>query len=87
MSYWSLCPQPLKFLDFPGGTVVKKQGIWVQSLVQENPTRAEQLSPCTTTTEPACSRACVPQLLSLRAATTEAHVPRAGASQLDKPLQ
>ena len=34
-----------------------------------------------------CSRACKPQLLSLRAATTEACVPRARAPQQEKPPQ
>ena len=39
----------------------------------------EQLSPC--------SRAREPQLLSPRAATTEAHAPRAHAQQQKKPPQ
>ena len=43
------------------------------------PHAVEQLSPCTTTTEPA--------LLSPRAATTEACTPRAGAPQQEKPPQ
>ena len=34
-----------------------------------------------------CSRAREPQLLSLRATTTEAHVPRACALQQEKPRQ
>ena len=34
-----------------------------------------------------CSRAHEPQLLSLRATTTEAHAPRACALQQEKPLQ
>ena len=33
------------------------QGTWVQSLVWENPTCTEQLSPCTTTTEARMPRA------------------------------
>ena len=37
--------------------------------------------------KPTRSRACVPQLLSLRAATTEACVPRAHAPQQEKPSQ
>ena len=37
--------------------------------------------------KPTCSRACVPQLLSLRAATTKARVPRARALQQEKPPQ
>ena len=36
---------------------------------------------------PRSSQAHVPQLLSPRAATTEAHVPRAYARQQEKPLQ
>ena len=63
------------------------QGTRVWSLVQEDPTGEEQLSPCTTTTEPAHPRARVSQLLSLRAATTEAHAPRARAPQQEKPPQ
>ena len=34
-----------------------------------------------------CSRAREPQLLSPRATTTEAHVPRSRAPQQEKPLQ
>ena len=45
------------------------------------------LSPCDTTLKLAHPRAPVPQLLSLRAATTEARVPRARAVQQEKPLQ
>ena len=37
--------------------------------------------------KPACSRACVPQLWRLRAATTEARVPRAHTLQQEKPPQ
>ena len=37
--------------------------------------------------KPSCSRACVLQLLSLCTATTEAHTPRAHASQQEKPPQ
>ena len=46
------------------------QGTRVRALVQEDPIphAAEQLSPCATTTEPACH-------------TTEAHAPRAYAPQ------
>ena len=43
------------------------------------PRAAEQLSPCTTTTEP--------ELWSPRATTTEARVPRARAPQQEKPPQ
>ena len=70
------------------------QGTRVQALVQEDPT-------CRGATKPvhhnywACALepvshnywACVPQLLSLRATTTEAHMPRACALQQEKPLQ
>ena len=37
--------------------------------------------------KPTCPRACVPQLLSPRAVTTEAQAPRARALQQEKPLQ
>ena len=37
--------------------------------------------------KPAHSRACVPQLLSLHAATTEARTPRARAPRQEKPQQ
>ena len=50
------------------------------------PHAAEQLSPCTTTTS-LTSRAHEPQLLSLRATTTEARAPRALAPQQEKPSQ
>ena len=57
------------------------QGTWVRALVWEDPTcrgatkaRAPQLPSL-------CSRARVPQLLSLRATTTEAHTPRPRALQ------
>ena len=55
------------------------QGTWVRVLVQKIPHAAEQLSPGTTTTEPA--------LYSPRVTTTEAHVPRARAPQQEKPLR
>ena len=45
----------------------------VQSLVQEDPHVAEQLSPSATTTDPLCSGVREPQLLRARAAATEAH--------------
>ena len=60
---------------------------WVQALVQEDST-------CHGATKPVChnylslhSRACEPQLLRLRATTTEAHVPRACAPQQEKSPQ
>ena len=59
------------------------QGTWVPSLVWEDATG--KLNPCVTTTE-ARSRALKPQLLSPRAATTEASTPRACALQQEKPL-
>ena len=55
------------------------QGTRVWALVQKIPHAAEQLS--------LHSRAREPQLLSLRATTTEAHMPRARAPQQEKPLQ
>ena len=56
------------------------QGTWVQSLVQEDSTCNEQLSPGTTTTEPASHKysAYVPQ---------QARAPRAWAPQQEKPPQ
>ena len=36
---------------------------------------------------PRSNKACVPQLLSPRATTSEAHVPRACAQQQEKPMQ
>ena len=56
------------------------QGTWVHSLIREDPIGlVEQLSLCTKTTESL--------LWSLRAATTEACVPRAHARQQQKPLE
>ena len=56
------------------------QGTPVRSLIREDePHAVEQLSPCTTTTEP--------EFQSLCAATTEDRTPRARAPQQEKPLQ
>ena len=67
---------------------LQMQGTQVRALVQEDPTccRAPKpdLAPQLLSLR---SRAHKPQLLSPRAATTEAHVPRAGALQQEKPLQ
>ena len=52
-------------LGFPGSSVVKET--WVRSPTQGDPKAAEQLSPCTTTTEPV--------LYSLGVVTAEAHAP------------
>ena len=75
--------------DFPGGTVVRNPpanvgGQEFESWSGKMPHVVEQLSWGTTITEPA---ACEPQLLSPRATTTEAHVPRARAPQQEKPPQ
>ena len=51
------------------------QGTWVQSLVQEDTTCDGAIKPN------------APQLVSLCAATTEAHAPRACAPHQEKPLQ
>ena len=57
------------------------QGTQVQALVREDPCRgAPQLLSL-------CSRAREPQLLRLRATSTEARAPRAHAPQQGKPLQ
>ena len=55
------------------------QGKQVRALVWEDPHAVEQLSPHTTTTEPA--------LQSPQATTTDACAPRARAPQQEKPLQ
>ena len=59
------------------------QGTQVWSLVQEDPTYREATKQLLSLR----SRACEPQLLSLRAATTEARKPRACAPQQEKPPQ
>ena len=58
------------------------QGTRVRALVREDPT-------CRGATKPASHNywAREPQLLSPRATTTEAHVPRARVPQQEKPLQ
>ena len=58
-----------------GNNLPAKAGTWVQSLVQED-------SMCRRAT-----KAHELQLLSLHAATTEAHAPRACAPQQEKPPQ
>ena len=78
-------------LGFPGGTVVKNPpasagdtgsspGLGRSHMLQSNEARAPQLLNL-------CSRSLEPQLLSPRATTTEARVPRAHALQQEKPLQ
>ena len=68
------------------------QGTRVWALVQKDPicrgaTKPVRHNYWACTLEPASHNywACVPQLLSLRATTTEAHVPRARAPQQEKP--
>ena len=79
----------LNWRDFPGGTVVKNlpanagdmgssPGPGRSHMPQSNWARASQLLSL-------CSRAREPQLLSLRATTTEARTPKARAPQLLKP--
>ena len=71
------------------------QGTWVWSLVWEDPTCCGATKPmchnywacAPRLLKPARSRACVLQLLSPHAATTEACAPRAHASQQEKPPQ
>ena len=70
------------------------QGAQVQALVWEDPTCHGATKPVrhnywTYTLEPTSHNywACVPQLLSPHATTTEAHEPRAHAPQQEKPLQ
>ena len=69
-------------------------GTWVQALVQEDPTCRGATGPLhynywACALEPGSHNywAHVPQLLSPRVATTEAHVPRARAPQQEKPPQ
>ena len=78
-------------MDFPHGAVVKNPpskagdtgsspGPGRSHMLQSNWAREPQLLSLH-------SRACEPQLLSPRAATTEARVPGARAPQQEKPLQ
>ena len=55
------------------------QGTQVRSLVWEDPTCRGATKPSVPQLLSLCSRACEPQLLSPRAATTEARAPRARA--------
>ena len=65
--------------DFPGGAVVKNPPANARHMGSiPVPGRSHM---------PRSNQACAPQLLSPCAATTEAHVPRAGALQQEKPLQ
>ena len=61
------------------------EGDMVQFLVQEDATCCRQLKP--QLLMPVCSRVREPQVMSLCAATTEAHMPRACAPQQEKPTQ
>ena len=68
------------------------QGTRVRALVWEDPTCRGATNPCVPQLPSLRSRAREPQLLSLRAATTEARVhracaPRARALQQEKPPQ
>ena len=81
-----------KHEDFPGGTVDRNLpgnpgDHRFKPLSRKILHAMEQLSPCTTATEPGSSRALELQLLSPRASTTEAHIPRACALRQRKPLQ
>ncbi|KAJ8786159.1 hypothetical protein J1605_006515 [Eschrichtius robustus] len=64
-----------------------RQGTRVRSLVREDPTCRRATKPVRHYYLSLRSRAREPQLLSPRAATTEAHTPRACAPQQEKPLQ
>ena len=63
------------------------QGTRVQALVWEDPTCRGATKPHAPQLLSLRSRAREPQLLSLCAATTEAHVPRTRALQQEKPPQ
>ena len=80
-----------KTRDFPGGAVVKNPpanvgdrasspGLGRSHMPRSNKAHVPQLLSL-------CSRAREPQLLSPRAATTEAHAPTARALQQEKPPQ
>ena len=64
------------------------QETWFNPWSGKIPHAVEQLSLCTTSTEPVHHKywACAPQVLSPCAATAEAHVPGAHALQQEKPL-
>ena len=68
--------------DFPGGTVVKNlpSNAGDMGLIPHRGTKIPQavgqLSPHAATTEPTCSRACMPQLERPCTITREAHVPQ-----------
>ena len=62
------------------------QGTWVQALVWEDPTCHGAAKPMHHNYR-ACALEPATQLLSLCAATTEAHIPRAHAPQQEKPPQ
>ena len=66
------------------GTKPVRHNYWVWAL---EPTRPNYWSHAAQLLQPAHPRACVPQLLSLCAATTEACAPRAHALQQEKPPQ
>ena len=69
----------IKLLDFPGGAVVKKPPANAGDTgSSSDPGRSHM---------PWSNLAHEPQLLSLRATTTEAHAPRAHALQKEKPPQ
>ena len=75
-------------------THLPMQGTRVRALVREDPTCHGATKPvrhnywaCVPQLLSLCCRAREPQLLSPRATTTEAHMPRARAPQQEKPLQ
>ena len=61
------------------------EGDMVQFLVQEDAACCRQLKP--QLLKPACSRVREPQVMTLSAATTEAHMPIACTPQQEKPTQ
>ena len=63
------------------------QGTRVRSLVREDPTCCRATKPVHPQLLSLCSRAREPQLLSPRATTNEACVPRAHVPQQEKPPQ
>ena len=83
MYYWNhISPdekQVRNVLDFPGGTVVKNPPANAGDTGSSPGPGISHM--------PRSNKARAPQLLSLCATTTEAHVPRAQAPQQEKPPQ
>ena len=78
-TYYMSCYKKSSFWGFPGGAVVKNPPANVGDMGSSpGPGRSHM---------PWSNQACAPQLLSLRATTTEVRAPRSHAPQQEKPLQ